>query len=97
MVTNSVIYNMTSDKDIDGEKRKMVWDSLLFLASQRSKSLMKLNLLRRNKNIIINEEEKTLKEARRIKNRILREVDVNIKLLSNEDKDNLGLNNKSDD
>lgn len=88
---------MANDKDIDQEKRKIVWDSLLFLASQRSKSLMKLNLLRKNKNIIINEEEKALKEARRIKSRILKEIDINIKLLSNEDRDNLGLNNKGDD
>ena len=81
----------------DEEKRKMVWESLVFLAGQRSKSLMRLSLLRRNKRIIVDEETKTLREARRIKGRILKEIDTNIKLLSNEDKANLGLNDRSDD
>lgn len=81
---------------INEEKRQLVWDSLMFLVSQRTKSLMKLNLIRSNKKLLDGEENKELKEARRIKSRILREIDINIKLLNNEDRSKLNLDDKSD-
>ena len=80
--------------DIDSEKRKLVWESLQFLASQRNKALMRLNLIRKNKRYIAKEEERELREARRLKSRILAEIDTNMKLFTNIDKTKFGLNDK---
>ena len=80
--------------DIDSEKRKLVWESLQFLASQRNKALMRLNLIRKNKRYIAKEEERELREARRLKSRILDEIDTNMKLFTNIDKTKFRLNDK---
>lgn len=81
-----------NDNSIDTiDNRQVVLDSLMFLAAQRSKSLMKLSLLRKNKKLVENEEYRTLKEARRIKDRMLKEIDINRKYLNKTDERELGL------
>lgn len=82
---------------IDNEKRELVLKSLQFLMSQRNKELFKLKFIRGNKRKIINEENKILRESRRIKNRIIVELESNINLFTDEEKNGLGLNDKSDE